>query len=51
MVYSKVEKNMSLTKRKKGRKRKLATIPEGVLKLNKIVFYDDTDSGSWKFVV
>ena len=50
---------MILTKRKKIRKRKLATfkndgddtIPEVVSKLNKIVFYDDTDSGSWKFVV
>ena len=27
------------------------TIPESVPKLNKIVFYDHTDSGSWKFVV
>ena len=27
------------------------TIPESVSKLNKIVFYDDTDSDSWKFVV
>ena len=27
------------------------TIPESVLKLNKIVSYDDTDSGSYKFVV
>ena len=24
------------------------TIPEGVSKLNKIVFYSDTDSGSWR---
>ena len=27
------------------------TIPESVSKLNKIVFYDNTDSDSWKFVV
>ena len=27
------------------------TILEGVSKLNKIIFYNDTDSGSWKFVV
>ena len=27
------------------------TIPESVSKLNKIVFYDDTYSGSWKSVV
>ena len=27
------------------------TIPKSVSKLNKIVFYDNTDSGSWKFVV
>ena len=27
------------------------TVPEDASKLNKIVFYDDTDSGSWKFVV
>ena len=44
MVYSNVEKSMNLTKRKKGRKRKLTTfendsddtIPEGVSKLNKL---------------
>ena len=24
---------------------------EGVSELNKIAFYNDTDSGSWKFVV
>ena len=27
------------------------TITESVSKLNKIVFYEDYDSGSWKFVV
>ena len=27
------------------------TIPEGVSKLNKIIFFDDTDRGSFKFVV
>ena len=27
------------------------TIPKSVSKLNKIVFYDNTDSGSRKFVV
>ena len=27
------------------------TIAESMLKLNKIVLYNDTDSGSWKFVV
>ena len=26
------------------------TIPESVSELNKIVFYNDTDSGNWKFV-
>ena len=26
-------------------------IPESVSKLNKIIFYDNTDSDSWKFVV
>ena len=26
------------------------TIPESVSESNKIVFYNDTDSGNWKFV-
>ena len=64
LVYSKAEEknSMILTRRKKRRKRKLPlkmtviipgddTIPESVSKLNKIVFSDDTDSSSWKFVV
>ena len=53
---------MILTGRKKRHKRKLPlkmtvmipgddTIPESVSKLNKIAFYDNTDSSSWKFVV
>ena len=64
LVYLKAEEknSMILTRRKKRRKRKLPlkmtvmipgddTIPESVSKLNKIIFYDDTDSSSWKFVV
>ena len=58
LVYSRAEKNnMILTRRKEMQKKTTLendsddTITESVSKLNKIVFYEDYDSGSWKFVV
>ena len=59
LVYSRAEKsnNMILTRRKKRQNKTTFEndsddiIPKSVSKLNKIMFYNNTDSGSWKFVV
>ena len=59
LVYSKVKKKQhdSYEEREKMQKKTTFendnddTIPEGVSKLSKIVFFDDTDRSSLKFVV
>ena len=59
LVYSRAEKKQHDSDEEKEKTQKKTTfendsddtIPESVSKLNKIVFYDDTDSDSWKFVV
>ena len=59
LVYSRAEKKQHDSDKEKEKMQKKTTfendsddtIPESMLKLNKIVLYDDTDSGSWKFVV
>ena len=59
LVYSRAEKKQHDSDEEKEKTQKKTTfendsddtIPESVSKLNKILFYDNTDSGSWKFVV
>ena len=59
LVYSKAGKKQHDSNEEKEKTQKETTfendsddtILEGVSKLNKIIFYNDTDSGSWKFVV
>ena len=59
MVYPRAEKKQHDSDEGKEKMQKKTTfendsddtIPEGVSKLNKIIFFDDTDRGSFKFVV
>ena len=59
LVYSRAEKKQHDFDQEKEKTQKKTTfendsgdtIPESVSKLNKIVSYNHTDSGSWKFVV
>ena len=59
LVYLRAEKKQHDSAKEKEKMQKKTTfendsddtIAESMLKLNKIVLYNDTDSGSWKFVV